>query len=289
MTLNQATVVISGGSRGIGEAIALRCARDGANVALLAKSAEENPNLPGTVHSVAAAAEAAGGRALPLVGDIRDDDFVVAAVRTVVERFGGVDVVINNASAIDLSSSETISMRKYDLMHDINARGAFLLARTAIPHLRASANAHVLTLSPPILTAPRWFGAHTAYTMSKYAMSLVTLGLSEELRGDGIACNSLWPRTAISTAAVRMLMGPEFARHARKPEIMADAAHAVLTRPASTCTGNFFIDDEVLEEEGVADFDSYLDGGRPEDLALDAWVEPKGPHDPRLTFGRASR
>jgi citronellol/citronellal dehydrogenase len=196
-----------------------------------------------------------------------------------VETFGGIDVVVNNASAIDLSRTEDISMKKYDLMTQINARGTFLLSKLCIPHLRASANPHVLTLSPPISTDPRWFGTFTAYAIAKYAMSLVTLGLAEELRADGIACNSLWPRTAIDTAAVRNVVGPGLESSSRTPAIMADAAYAILTRPSRDCTGHFFIDDDVLEAEGVTDFSVYLNGGREEDLALDFWVDPKGPHD----------
>ncbi len=237
MTLAGTTMIMSGGSRGIGEAIAVRAARDGANVVLLAKTSEPHPRLPGTIHTAAAAIEAAGGRALPLVGDVRDDAFVEDAV------------------------------------------GTFLLSKLCIPHLRASANPHVLTLSPPISTDPRWFGTFTAYAIAKYAMSLVTLGLAEELRADGIACNSLWPRTAIDTAAVRNVVGPGLESSSRTPAIMADAAYAILTRPSRDCTGHFFIDDDVLEAEGVTDFSVYLNGGREEDLALDFWVDPKGPHD----------
>ena len=199
-----------------------------------------------------------------------------------VATFGGIDLVVNNASAIDLSRTEDISMKKYDLMTQINARGAFLLSKLCIPHLRAAHNPHVLTLSPPISTDPKWFGTFTAYAIAKYAMSLVTLGLAEELREDGIACNSLWPRTAIDTAAVRNVVGPGLQTSSRTPAIMADAAHEILTRPSRECTGNFFIDDDVLAEAGVDDFSVYLNGGREEDLALDFWVEPKGPHNPDL-------
>lgn len=277
MSLAGKTIIMSGGSRGIGEAIAVRAARDGANVALLAKTSEPHPALPGTIHTAAAAIEAAGGHALPLVGDIRDDAFVLDAVARTAEAFGGIDVVVNNASAIDLSSTRDVTMKKYDLMHDINARGSFLLAKSCIEHLAASDNAHVLTLSPPISLDPKWFGAGTgtAYTMAKFGMSLVTLGLSEELRELGIAANSLWPRTAIDTAAVRNVLGGEMAAHSRTPAIMADAAHEILCRPSRECTGRFFIDDEVLEEAGVTDFSVYLNGGDEADLALDFWVEPR--------------
>ncbi|WP_293781582.1 NAD(P)-dependent oxidoreductase [uncultured Aeromicrobium sp.] len=271
-----ATMVMSGGSRGIGEAIAVRAGRDGAHVALLAKSAEPHPKLPGTIYTAAKAIEDAGGHALPLVGDIRDDDFVTEAVARVAEQFGRIDIVVNNASAIDLSRTEDLPMKKFDLMTQINTRGTFLLSKLAIPHLRRSPNPHILTLSPPILTDPKWFGQFTGYTIAKYGMSLVTLGLAEELRADGIAVNSLWPRTAIDTAAVRNVVGPGLQTASRTPQIMADAAHAILTKPAREVTGRFFIDDDVLEAEGVTDFSVYLNGGREEDLVLDFWVEPKG-------------
>ncbi|CAN5304434.1 NAD(P)-dependent oxidoreductase [soil metagenome] len=282
MSLAGKTIIMSGGSRGIGEAIALRAARDGANVALLAKTTEPHPTLPGTIYTAAAAIEAAGGKALALVGDVRDDAFVEDAVTKTVEEFGGIDIVVNNASAIDLSRTEDITMKKYDLMNDINARGSFLLAKFSIPHLRASDNPHILTLSPPISLDPKWFKQHTAYTMAKYGMSLVTLGLSEELRDEGIAANSLWPRTAVSTAAVAYIQGPEMLAHSRKPAIMADAAYEILTKPSREFTGQFLIDDDVLEAAGVTDFSIYLNGGTEEGLAIDLWVEPKGPHDPSL-------
>lgn len=269
-------MIMSGGSRGIGEAIAVRAGRDGANVALLAKSAEPHPKLPGTIYTAAKAIEDAGGHALPLVGDIRDDDFVTEAVARTAEQFGRIDIVVNNASAIDLSRTEDLPMKKYDLMTQINSRGAFLLSKLAIAHLRHSPNPHILTLSPPILTDPKWFGQYTGYTIAKYGMSLVTLGLAEELRADGIAANSLWPRTAIDTVAVRNVVGPGLQNSSRTPQIMADAAHAILTKPAREVTGRFFIDDDVLEAEGVTDLSGYLNGGREEDLVLDFWVEPKG-------------
>ncbi|SFQ49357.1 citronellol/citronellal dehydrogenase [Amycolatopsis arida] len=274
-TLAGRTLIMSGGSRGIGEAIAVRAARDGANVALLAKTAEPHPKLPGTIHTAARAIEEAGGQALPIVGDIRDDATVEAAVARTVEQFGGLDIVVNNASAIDLTPSESISMKRYDLMQDINARGSFLLSRTAIPHLRRADNPHILTLSPPIRLEEKWFTAgHLAYSIAKYSMSLVTVGLAAELRKDGIAANSLWPRTTIDTAAIRNVVGAELVDRSRTPEIMADAAHAVLTRPSREVTGNFFIDDEVLAAEGVTDFAKYRQAEREEDLHLDFWVDP---------------
>jgi citronellol/citronellal dehydrogenase len=284
MSLAGKTIIMSGGSRGIGEAIAIRAAKDGANVALLAKTTEPHPNLPGTIYTAAAAIEEAGGKALPLVGDVRDDEFVVDAVAKAAEAFGGIDIVVNNASAIDLSSTADVSMKKYDLMNDINTRGSFLLAKSAIEWLKQSDNAHILTLSPPISLDPKWFNKHTAYTIAKYGMSLVTLGLSEELRQFGIAANSLWPRTAIDTAAVRNVVGAGLASHSRTPAIMADAAYEILTKPSRELTGQFLIDDDVLEDAGVTDFSVYLNGGTEEELALDFWVEPKGPHNPELTL-----
>ncbi|MFT4299708.1 MAG: NAD(P)-dependent oxidoreductase [Aeromicrobium sp.] len=282
MSLSEVTIIMSGGSRGIGEAIAVRAARDGANVALLAKSSEPHPNLPGTIYTAAKAIEEAGGRALPLVGDVRDDAFVIDAVAQTAETFGGIDIVVNNASAIDLTRTEDLPMKKYDLMNDINCRGTFLLSKTCIPWLRQSANAHILTLSPPLELDPKWHTTFTGYTIAKFGMSLVTLGLSGELREDGIAANSLWPRTAIDTAAVRNVVGPGLSANSRTPAIMADAAYEILTRPSRECTGHFFIDDDVLAEAGVTDFSVYLNGGKEEDLALDFWVEPKGPMNPAL-------
>lgn len=284
MSLAGKTIIMSGGSRGIGEAIAVRAAKDGANVALLAKTTEPHPKLPGTIYTAAAAIEEAGGKALPLVGDVRDDDFVVDAVAKTAEAFGGIDIVVNNASAIDLSNTADISMKKYDLMNDINTRGSFLLAKSAIEWLKRSDNAHILTLSPPISLDPKWFTKHTAYTIAKYGMSLVTLGLSEELREFGIAANALWPRTAIDTAAVRNVVGAGLVSHSRTPAIMADAAYEILTKPSREFTGQFLIDDDVLEDAGVTDFSIYLNGGTEDELALDFWVEPKGPHNPELTL-----
>ncbi len=276
MNLAQSTLIMSGGSRGIGEAIAIKAARDGANIALLAKTTEPHPALPGTIYTAAQAIEAAGGNALPLVGDIRDDEFVETAVAQTAEQFGGIDIVVNNASAIDLSRTEDVTMKKYDLMTQINARGAFLLSKLCIPHLRRSPNPHILTLSPPLLTDSKWFGTFTAYTIAKYGMSLVTAGLAEELRADGIAANSLWPRTAIDTAAVRNVVGAGLEKHSRTVDIMADAAYWVITQESTQVTGNFFIDDDVLEAAGVTDFSVYLNGGADADLALDFWVEAKG-------------
>src|SRR5690606_26827184 len=248
------------------------------NVALIAKTAEPHPKLPGTIYTAAEAIEKAGGKALPIVGDIRNDEVVESAVAQTVERFGGIDIVVNNASAINLARTDQIPMKAYDLMQDINCRGAFLLSKASIEHLRKSAsegrNPHILTLSPPISTDPKWFGMiGTAYTIAKFGMSLVTLGLSEELRADGIAANSLWPRTTIDTAAVRNILS-DMAATSRTPQIMADAAHAILTKPSTEVTGQFFIDDEVLRAEGVTDFAQYRLCEREEDLSPDLWVDP---------------
>jgi citronellol/citronellal dehydrogenase len=268
------TLLMSGGSRGIGLAIALRAAQDGANVVMLAKTAEPQPRLEGTVHTAVAQVEAAGGRALAVVGDVRKDDDVARAVAEAVDRFGGIDIVLNNASALDLRPTREIDMKKYDLMQDINARGTFLLSKTAIPHLERSPHAHVLTLSPPLDLRPKWAGSYLAYTMAKYGMSLVTLGLAEELREAGVGVNSLWPRTTIATAAVANLLGEQTLASSRTPAIMADAAHAVLLRDPRTCTGRFLIDEQVLAELGVTDLDRYrvVPGGGP--LETDLFLDP---------------
>jgi citronellol/citronellal dehydrogenase len=267
------TMIVSGGSRGIGLAIALKVAADGANVALLAKTAEPHPKLEGTIFTAAEQIEAAGGKALPIVGDVRDDAMVEGAVAQTVEAFGGIDIVLNNASAIDLSPTPDIRMKSYDLMQDINCRGTFLLSKTCIPHLREADNPHILTLSPPINLNPRWAGASLAYTIAKYGMSTVTLGLAEELKDDGIAANSLWPRTIIATAAVQNLLGGDEAmRRSRSPEIMADAAAAILARPSREATGNFYLDDEVLAEEGVTDLSAYGPSDSSE-LQLDIFLD----------------
>jgi len=253
-------MIVSGGSRGIGLAIALAVAADGANVALLAKTAEPHPKLEGTIFTAAEEIEAAGGKALAIVGDVRDDESVAAAVAQTVETFGGIDICLNNASAIDL-------------MQDINCRGSFLLSKCCIPHLRKAENPHILTLSPPINLNPRWAGGNLAYSIAKYGMSLVTLGLAEELKDDGIAANSLWPRTIIATAAVQNLLGGDEAmRRSRSPQIMADAAAAILARPSREATGNFYLDDEVLAEEGVTDLSAYSHGDADE-LQLDIFLD----------------
>ena len=278
-TLAGLTVLMSGGSRGIGLAIAVRAAQDGANVVLLAKTSEPHPRLDGTVHTAAAQVEAAGGQALAVVGDVRSDDDVARAVGAAVDRFGGIDVVVNNASALDLSGTREIAMKKYDLMQDINARGTFLLSKTSIPHLERSPHAHVLTLSPPLDLRPTWAGTYLAYTMAKYGMSLVTLGLAEELREVGIAVNSLWPRTTIATAAVANLLGGDQAvARSRMPAVMADAAHAVLLRDPRTCTGRFLLDEQVLAEQGVTDLDRYRAGPGSGPLETDLFLDPPETH-----------
>ncbi|CPW56945.1 Putative short chain dehydrogenase/reductase [Mycobacteroides abscessus subsp. bolletii] len=267
------TIIMSGGSRGIGLAIALRAARDGANVAIMAKTAEPHPKLPGTIYTAAEEIEAAGGHALPLLGDVRDDEVVASAVAQTVERFGGIDIVVNNASALNLAPSESISMKAYDLMQDINARGSFSLSTSAIGALKEADNPHILTLSPPITLEPKWFErTTTAYTISKFSMSLVAIGLAAELRQYGIASNALWPRTTIDTAAIRNILGAELVARCRSAQIMADAAYEILTKPSREVSGNCFIDDEVLREAGVTDFSQYRECAE-EDLELDFWME----------------
>lgn len=258
MGLAGTTLLMSGGSRGIGLAIALRAAADGANVALLAKTETPHPRLEGTIHTAAAAIAEAGGTALPIVGDVRSDADVARAVALTVETFGGIDAVVNNASVIDLSRTLELSPKKYDLMQDVNTRGTFMLSRAAIPVLRESANPHILSLSPPVNLNPRWLGAHTGYTLAKYGMTLATLGLAAEFAEAGIAANTLWPRTTIATAAVQNLLGGDRVMAAsRTPEIYADAAYAVLTAPAAARTGQSLIVEDVLEEAGVTDFARY--------------------------------
>jgi citronellol/citronellal dehydrogenase len=257
-TLKGKTVFITGASRGIGLAIALRAARDGANVAIAAKTIEAHPKLPGTIHTAAREIEAAGGRALACAVDVRVETQIEDAVRQTVETFGGIDVLINNASAISLTRTADTAMKRFDLMHQVNVRGTFACSRACLPHLAKAANPHVLMLSPPPSLDPRWYGPHLAYTLSKMGMSQCVLGLAEELREAGVGVNALWPRTIIATSAVRFLLGgEEVMRGARHPDIVGDAAHAILTRPARETTGQFFIDEEVLRAEGVTDFARY--------------------------------
>jgi citronellol/citronellal dehydrogenase len=250
------TLFISGGSRGIGLAIALRAAQDGANVVIAAKTTEPHPKLPGTIYSAAEEIERAGGKALPYQTDIREEDQVMRAVEAAVARFGGIDILINNASAISLTGTPDTPMKRFDLMMGINLRGTYLCSRACLPHLKRAANPHILTLSPPLNMNPRWFGPHVAYTIAKYGMSMCVLGMAEEFKPDGIAVNALWPRTTIATAALQIIPGAQ-PESGRQPEIMADAAHAVLTRDSRSLTGRFLLDEEVLREAGVSDFERY--------------------------------
>ena len=251
------TVIMSGGSRGVGLEIAKALGKDGANVAILAKTTEPHPTLPGTIFTAAEEIEQVGGAALPIVCDIRYEEQVEAAVEETASKFGGIDICINNASAIHLTDTVNTPMKRYDLMHNINVRGTFMLSQKCIPHLKNGDNPHILTLSPPLDIDRKWFGMTLAYTTAKYGMSLVAHGLAEELGKHNVASNCLWPRTSLDTAAVRNVIGAELVKGSRKPSIYADAAYAVLKRDSSTCTGNFFLDQDVLEEEGVSDFDQY--------------------------------
>jgi citronellol/citronellal dehydrogenase len=276
--LSGATLFISGASRGIGLAIALRAARDGANVALIAKTADPHPKLQGTIYTAAQAIEDAGGQALPIVGDIRNEDSVNDAVAAAVQRFGGIDICVNNASAINLQGIESLDMKRYDLMQDINTRGTFVVSKACVPHLKRARNPHILTLSPPISLDPRWLAPHTGYTIAKYGMTLVALGLAAELREAGVASNALWPRTLVATAAVQNLLGGEEAmKRARTPDVYADAAYAVLTRPSAECTGNTFLCEDVLVESGVTDLSRYSAAGADAQLAVDLFVDAVNP------------
>lgn len=257
-SLNGKTLFITGGSRGIGQAIALRAAQDGANVVIAAKTTEAHPKLPGTIYTAAEAVEAAGGQALPIKVDIRDEAIVQSAVDQAVERFGGIDIVVNNASAIWLQGTQNTPMKRYDLMHQINVRGTYMVSRCCLPHLLKADNPHILNLSPPLNMEERWFKNHVAYTMAKYGMSMCVLGMAGEFRSKGFGVNALWPKTTIATAAIKnMIGGEQMMNTSRKPSIMADAAHWILTQKASETNGNFFIDEDVLRGSGVTDFESY--------------------------------
>ena len=282
MSLRNRTLFITGASRGIGLAIALRAARDGANVIVAAKTAEPHPKLPGTIHTAARAIEEAGGRALPLVVDVREEDEVAAAVEKAVATFGGIDILVNNASAISLTGTLQTPVRIYDRMMTVNTRGTFVVSQACLPHLKRAENPHILNLSPPLNMDPRWFAPHVAYTMAKYGMSLCVLGMAREFAGDGIAVNALWPRTAIATAAIEFAVGNEaLLKFCRKPEIVADAAHAILSGRSRDRTGQFLIDDEVLAATGVTDFDRYqVEPGAP--LALDFFLDDQGPYIRRV-------
>lgn len=284
MSLQGKTLFITGASRGIGLELALRAARDGANVAIAAKTTEPHPRLPGTIYTAAEAVEAAGGRALPLVVDVRDAAAVERAVASAAETFGGIDICVNNASAINLAPTETIEMSRFDLIQQVNVRGTFITSRACLPYLKKAANPHILTFSPPLVLRPEWFAAHLPYTLSKYGMSLCVFGLAEEFKDSGIACNALWPRTTVATAAVEFALGgSEMIRRSRTPQIMADAAYAILNKPSRSITGQFLIDDDVLYAEGVRDFDIYRhDPSAP--LYADIFIDPQGPAPPGVVL-----
>ncbi len=282
MSLKNKTLFITGASRGIGLAIGLRAARDGANVIIAAKTAEAHPKLPGTIYSAAQQIEAAGGRTLPVVVDVRDEASVKAAVEGAVNHFGGIDICVNNASAIKLTGTLETDMKRYDLMHQINARGTYLVSRLCIPYLRQASNPHVLSLCPPLDLRPQWFAPYPAYAVAKYGMSLYVMAMAAEFQHEGIAFNGLWPRTTIATSAVEFVLSgtaDHWMERSRTPQIMADAAHAILCRSARACTGRFFIDDEVLWAEGVTQFEGY--SCRPgHELAVDLFVDPTAPAPP---------
>jgi citronellol/citronellal dehydrogenase len=288
MSLSGKTLFITGASRGIGLAVALRAAQDGANVAIAAKTAEPNPKLPGTIHTAAEEIEKAGGHALPIVCDIRFEEQVQDAVDKTVARFGGIDICVNNASAISLTGTLQTDMKRYDLMNGINARGTYLTSRTCIPHLKRAANPHVLMLSPPLDMSPKWFRGHTAYSMAKYGMSLCVLGMAAEFADDGIAFNALWPRTGIATAAIRnALAGDEGMKHCRTVDILSDAAHLIFNKKARDFTGNFLIDDTFLAANGVTDFDKYrVDPTK--DLMPDFFVPDSVPPPKGVTLAAVS-
>jgi len=285
MSLQGKTLFITGASRGIGLAIALRAARDGANIAIAAKTTEPHKHLPGTIYTAAEEIEAAGGKALPLIVDVRDEDSVMAGVAATVERFGGIDICVNNASAISMTGTEDTQMKRYDLMNQVNARGTFLVSKACIPHLRKAANPHVMAMSPPLDMKAKWFAPHIAYTMAKFGMSMCVLGMAKEFADDGIAFNALWPRTGIATAAIQYaLTGEEGLKHCRSVEIVADAAYAIFQKPARTFTGNFLIDDTFLYGEGERNFDKYrLDPDA--DLMPDFFVPDDAPPPPGVVIG----
>ena len=285
MSLRGKTLFITGASRGIGLAIGLRAARDGANVVIAAKTAEPHKKLPGTIYSAAEDIEKVGGQALPVVVDVREPDSIQAAVDAAVARFGGIDICVNNASAIQLTGTLQTDIRRFDLMNQVNMRGTFLTSRACIPHLKRASNQHVLMLSPPLDMSPRWFGGHVAYTMAKYGMSMCVLGMAEEFKDDGIAFNALWPRTGIATAAIEFaLAGQEGMSHCRSVDIMADAAYAIFNKPSKECTGNFFIDDVLLYAEGERDFDKYrIDPTK--SLMPDFFVPENTPLPPGVNMG----
>jgi citronellol/citronellal dehydrogenase len=287
MSLAGKTLFITGASRGIGLAIGLRAARDGANVVIAAKTAEPHPKLPGTIYTAAEEIESAGGKALPLVVDVRDEASVTAGVAAAVARFGGIDICVNNASAIQLTGTLQTDMKRYDLMNQVNARGSYLTSKACLPHLKAAANPHVLMISPPLDMSPKWFAGHTAYSMAKFGMSMCVLGMSAEFKADGVAFNALWPRTGIATAAIKFaLAGDEGMRRCRTPEIMADGAYAIFNKPAREFTGKFLIDDTFLYGEGERDFDKYrVDPSQP--LMPDFFVPDDSAPPPGVTLAGA--
>ena len=276
MTLAGKRIFITGGSRGIGLAIALRAAADGASIAIAAKTAEANPKLPGTIYTAADEINAAGGTALPIQCDLRDENQIEAAIKLAADTFGGIDILINNASAINLTRTEATPAKRFDLMFDVNVRGTFLTSQAAIPYLRASAeagrNPHILNLSPPLSMKPIWFKNHVAYTMAKYGMSMCVLGMAAEFKRDGIAVNALWPRTVIDTAALQMIPGID-ASAGRTPAILADSAYIIFNRPSTDCTGNFFVDDEILASEGITDLEKYSVTPGTKDFLLDFFLD----------------
>lgn len=268
------TLFITGASRGIGKAIALKAARDGANIVIAAKTAEPHPKLPGTIYTAAEEIEKAGGKAHPCIVDVRDENNVRAAVQEAVAKFGGIDIVVNNASAISLTGTLETQMKRFDLMHQINTRGTFLVSKECLPFLLKSNHAHILNISPPLNLNPKWFAPHVAYTMAKYGMSMCVLGMAQEFRDRGIAVNALWPRTAIQTAAIEMLTGPDSAKWSRKPEIVSDAAYAILIKEPSVSTGEFYIDDEILQANGVTDLNQYAcDPSNVKNLMIDFFLD----------------
>ncbi len=283
MSLRGKTLFITGASRGIGLAIALRAARDGANIVVAAKTTQPHAKLPGTIHTAAEAIEAAGGHALPIPVDIREEDTVLRAMETAASHFGGIDIVVNNASAIQLTTTPDTAMKRFDLMQGVNVRGTFLVSKSALPYLKKAENPHILMLSPPLDMKEKWFAPHLAYTMAKMGMSMVALGLAGELRADGIAVNALWPRTTIATSAIQYVVGEELMAMSRTPDILADAAHLILTKPARAFTGNFLIDDTFLAENGMTDFDRYrADPTKP--LAPDFFVPGDSPPPPGVSL-----
>lgn len=273
--LKNRTIFITGASRGIGREIALRCAADGANIVIAAKTVEPHPKLKGTIYSVAEEVEKLGGQALPVCVDVRDPEAISSAVTQTIQRFGGIDILINNASAINLTNTLDTPAKKFDLMFGVNVRATFLCSQACIPHLAKSSNPHILTLSPPLNMNVKWFKEHLVYTMSKYGMSMCTLGMAEEFKSQGIAVNSLWPKTAIATAAIETFFPPEILRASRTPRIVADAAYQIITSPSKTTTGNFFVDEDVLRKAGVEDFNQYAHDPSVSKLFIDLFLDSK--------------